>query len=127
MICCSLKKTGVIAIVVCSKTVIEIAKVKTQPYPNFFFIDCHVLICDFHREQAWERWMKRSENSMGESREEALDLMRAVAKAATDEAFEVALNRLQDSDVYQKNPQFQKYFGNTWLSEKEVRMHKRNH
>ena len=71
--------------------------------------------------------MKRSENSMDESRKEALDLMRAVAKAETDEAVEVALNRLQDSNVYQENPQFQKYFGNTWLSEKEARMHKRNY
>ena len=31
------EKTGVIAILVCSITVIEIAKVKTQPYPIFFF------------------------------------------------------------------------------------------
>ena len=28
-------------------------------YNNLFSIECRVLICDFHLEQAWERWVKR--------------------------------------------------------------------
>ena len=27
------------------------------------FIDCQVLICNFQREQAWERWLNFTKNS----------------------------------------------------------------
>ena len=78
------------------------------------------MICDFHREQAWERWTKRSENNLGEKRDELLALMREVAKAENKDDFEAALNNLKKSTYWQQNAKFQKYFQNVWLAEKEV-------
>jgi len=46
-----------------------------------FVTECRVLVCDFHREQAWERWVKKTENKVGEDRAVVLALLRAVAKA----------------------------------------------
>ena len=57
------------------------------------------MICDFHREQAWERWTKRSENNLGEKRDELLALMREVAKAENKDDFEAALNNLKKKHV----------------------------
>jgi len=84
------------------------------------FLECHVLICDFHREQAWERWTKKSESNVGHNREEVLALMRNVAKAETEDLYQEALTKLKESNAYKSNPKLQKYFVNTWLVEKEV-------
>ena len=85
-----------------------------------FFLDCKVLICNFHREQAWERWTKKKENGVGEFRDEVLNLMRAISKAETGGEYEAALTRLQTHPAWTKNPKFQKYFCNVWLEDKEV-------
>ena len=82
--------------------------------------ECRVLICDFHREQAWERWTKKSDSEVGEGRAEILALMRGVAKAETEEEYVSALHRLHSSAPWQENPKLRKYFSNVWLAQKEV-------
>ena len=77
------------------------------------------MICDFHREQAWERWTKRSENNLGEKRDELLALMLEVAKVENTD-FEAALNNLKKARIGNKTQKFQKYFQNVWLAEKEM-------
>ena len=37
------------------------ARIGTFNLSNIF-LDCQVLICDFHREQAWERWLNATKN-----------------------------------------------------------------
>ena len=77
------------------------------------------MICDFHREQAWERWTKRSENNLGEKRDELLTLMRKVAKAENKDNFEAALNNLKKARIGNKTQNFKgtfKMFG--WLKKR---------
>ena len=61
---------------------------------------CLVLLCNFHREQAWERWVKKADNGVGEKeRSNTLLLMRAVAKAENENAYQMALKNLTNSEV----------------------------
>ena len=90
---------------------------------TFFFLSgCRVLICDFHREQAWERWTKKTENNVKDHRLELLALMRNVARAESEEDLKAALELLQSHSGYTTNLKFQKYFKNTWLASKELRL-----
>ena len=63
----------------------------------FQFSDCKVLLCDFHREQAWERWTAKKDNGVAENRECILALMRQLARARTEDACENALKQLRDT------------------------------
>jgi len=85
-----------------------------------FCAECRVLICDFHREQAWERWTKKSVNGVGESRALLLTLMRAIAKAETEHEYEQCLKNLKCSEIWRNNRRLQNYFSNTWLNQKQV-------
>ena len=86
---------------------------------NIYFIDSRVLICDFHREQAWERWTKKQENNVGSHRDAILLLMRSVAKADDVEAYKEAMSNLTSHECWQSNSKLRKYFTNIWLAEKE--------
>ena len=82
--------------------------------------ETRVLICDFHREQAWERWIRKLDNDVGDERSKALTLMRAVARADDERTYKMALQNLKSSNIWQKNLKLQRYFTNVWLTEKEV-------
>ena len=54
----------------------EIAAIK-KTFPN-----THVYICEFHREQAWERWVKKKKHGLSEVQAHTLlDLLRDCANA----------------------------------------------
>ena len=36
------------------------------------FLDCHVLLRDFHREQAWDRWLSAHANGVRQFKEAIL-------------------------------------------------------
>ena len=64
----------------CDFSEAEINALETA-FPGLF-----ALICDFHREQAWERWVKKGEHGVvHEDREPLLTLLRKVAHATTKE------------------------------------------
>lgn len=83
--------------------------------------DCRVYLCDFHREQAWERWLSLTEHGARGHREEILCRIRRIATASTKEFFYQAVDDLKDSEVWKNNPKLQNWFGKTWLPEHEVR------
>ena len=86
----------------------------------FYLIDTTTYICDFHREQSWERWRRKTENGLSESREEVLSLLRNVAKSSTEEAFQDNLSLLKESDLWLANPKLRNWFEKTWLVEAKV-------
>ncbi|CAH3157919.1 unnamed protein product [Porites lobata] len=43
------------------------------------FPGCSVYLCDFHREQAWDRWMVKKENDVSDKKEKVLCRLRRVA------------------------------------------------
>ena len=91
-------------------------------YNNLFFIECRVLICDFHLEQAWEKRVKRKENDIGSSKEQVLALKPKIAKAESEEELIEAMNNFKESPFWIGNLKRQKYVDNIWLAEKEVRI-----
>ena len=45
------------------KKVFLIGKFNSRAFKvSNIFIDCQVLTCNFHREQAWERWLNATKN-----------------------------------------------------------------
>lgn len=49
----------------------------------FPFAGSKVLLCDFHRENAWLEWTSKSDNGVASIKETILDLLRKVAHAVT--------------------------------------------
>ncbi|XP_064485445.1 uncharacterized protein LOC135397822 [Ornithodoros turicata] len=91
---------------------------------NSVFPKSAVMLCDFHREQAWDRWLRRKENGVI-NREGALSHLRKLAHATTREEFEKAYKDLSSS-CYWTNHKFRRYIETEWLpvSEKWVRLHR---
>ncbi|KAH7965057.1 hypothetical protein HPB49_003105 [Dermacentor silvarum] len=81
------------------------------------FPESQISICDFHRLQAWQRWLRRKENNISDP-DEALRLMKHLASASNQDEFDKAFEVLVASE-YWKNETFRSYFEAVWLSVKE--------
>lgn len=63
------------------------------------FPEAYVFLCDFHREQAWERWVKKSSHGVHQAlREHVFKHLRDVANADSTEAFNNAVEILKNRD-----------------------------
>ena len=82
------------------------------------FRDSFLYICDFHREQAWERWMKEAKHGI-EDRKSVLAMLRRLSQANTVEKFQTCLSDLQSSSVWNSNAGLRSWFTKTWLKVKE--------
>ena len=93
------------------------------------FQNTKVYLCDFHREQSWDRRTK--DHKHGLSKEDSqilLELLRNCAQAppsnddkkSQDYHYFLALERLEKSDVWINNMQVQNWLTNTWLSIPQV-------
>ncbi|XP_065682897.1 uncharacterized protein LOC136071707 isoform X1 [Hydra vulgaris] len=74
--------------------------------------ECQVLICDFHREQAWERWFNKVNNGASEIKIEMLAKLRKVARAQSNVDLAKALENLKKCEHY-LNPNHKNMFN--WL------------
>ena len=81
------------------------------------FLDSKVLLCDFHREQAWERWLNLVANGMTAVKEEALCMLRRIADSETEESFQINLNFLFKSNLWNddQHGKFKNWMNNVWL------------
>ena len=92
------------------------------------FPNCRVFLCDFHREQAWERWIK--ERKHGLSNEDGsllLGLLRTCANAPpdftahdSDHKYHEAVEALKKSQVWKCNKHVREWLQPTWLSVPQV-------
>ena len=88
------------------------------------FPDMTVYLCDFHREQAWERWVKdRKHGLTSEEADELLAELRACAWAPpgkegneTGMYYKDAVKHLKESKVWQDHSCVQLWLSTTWLS-----------
>lgn len=60
-----------------------------------FVSESFVYLCDFHREQSWDRWLKASHNCIGNDKPEILNLFRSIAHANIIEEFNMAKTTLE--------------------------------
>ncbi|CAG2217273.1 unnamed protein product [Mytilus edulis] len=56
------------------------------------FPDSFVYLCDFHREQAWDRWLNASHNGVQLYKSQILYLLRNIATASTEEGLRTKLS-----------------------------------
>ena len=90
-----------------------------------------VYLCEFHREQAWERWVKERRHGLSElDGATLLDLLRDCANSPpnlnlqdkpTDHYYQHALTQLKSSDVWKDNDNVQQWLSSTWLCSPTVR------
>ena len=59
-----------------------------------------VLLCDFHREQAWDRWLNKRSNGVHDQKVTILAMLRDVSDSETVQRYEITLNRLLNSDIW---------------------------
>ncbi len=86
------------------------------------FLGTLVLLCDFHREQAWERWCSKGSNSVVAIKDDVLSYLRRLAHAKDEETFEAALKSFQLSPIWKKSSseKLRTWFTQYWLPEKQV-------
>ena len=114
--------------------------------PNYFMMDysdaemsaiqnifpsTQIFVCDFHREQAWERWVKDKKHGLSDIQGSILlELLRDCTNALPnrgicdkpgDYYYKQAEKLLQDSDVWKGNEQVKQWLSTTWLSCPTVR------
>ena len=80
-------------------------------------------LCDFHREQAWERWLNKKTNDCSGEKDLILPYLRSIARSATDDDLKTAMQNLYKSKYWidEKFKKFKKYISEYWLPIKEVR------
>ena len=89
-----------------------------ETFPDIFFLtDTQVILCNFHREQAWDRWCKKYGNGVSGCKDEVLKLLRAIADADTLADLTAAKNALLSSQVWEDNPRLQECLNSRWLDE----------
>lgn len=88
-----------------------------------------IYLCDFHREQAWDRWIKDRKHGLTQHEgEELLALLRACAWAQPSSdgtltsAYELAVDNLKKSSVWSNHIEVQQWLTQTWLSIPQVSM-----
>ena len=88
---------------------------------HFLILGCLVYLCDFHREQAWVRWVNKTTNEVTkEDKDVVLTSLRALAKAPNEELFQTSLADLQNNAIWKVNKKLQNWMNTTWLPEKKV-------
>ena len=78
---------------------------------------CQVLKCDFHREQAWERWLSATKNGARMIKEVMLRKFRRIARARSEGELKNALNDLRNCDYWKGGYEnLVRWFEKQWIS-----------
>ena len=81
------------------------------------FVGCIVWLCDFHREQAWHRWLISSNNGMKDHKVAATNFLRNIADSESENEFEENVKILKASDIWKMKSAepFRNWIQKTWL------------
>ena len=72
--------------------------------------------CDFHREQAWDQWLKKIANGCLENRLKLLPLLRSIARADTVNDCKKAINFLKELTYWLENANLREYISKYLLN-----------
>jgi len=79
-----------------------------------------VFVSDFHREQAWDRWLDNKGIEYLAERSKVMSLLRNIAKSETLEQCESSTKALKESPYWREGTTLKKYFSKFWMNNKEV-------
>ncbi|KAL5010467.1 hypothetical protein ScPMuIL_012772 [Solemya velum] len=79
-------------------------------------LEIEVILCDFHKEQAWQRWLSAKKNNMSGMKEETLQILRQISRSDSKEEYEHGVRVLRDSNAYQIRS-FRNWMEKRWLLE----------
>ena len=82
------------------------------------FPSAKLYLCNFHPEQAWERWVK--ERTHGLANGDAEILLDLLPEGPVDHYFQHELKQLKKSDIWLHNKQVLQWLTSTWLCGSEV-------
>ncbi|XP_067934867.1 uncharacterized protein [Watersipora subatra] len=86
---------------------------------SVLFPESKVLLCWFHREQAWNRFLVKKEN--GVSKDDAFKLkifyLRPLAASPDVDTYLQRKQKLISSDIWQTHTKVSSYFSDVWLTE----------
>jgi hypothetical protein len=85
------------------------------PIDQFSVADAMLFLCDFHREQSWERWCNKGANGVMDRQSEVLMYLRNIADATTLTDLDLAITQFRQSDVYKTVAKLQRYFEKEWF------------
>ena len=76
-----------------------------------------MLLCNFHREQAWERWLSTVTNGMRMHETMVLVFLRRIAESQTEISFENNIKDFIESEIWQceHSKKLRDLFSKTWL------------
>ena len=84
------------------------------------FESCRVYLCDFHREQAWTRWVNKHDHKVTHVKEEVLARLRKIAHAESETDFENAVDALYQSTILANYSMLRNWFNNYWYPHHKV-------
>ena len=80
-------------------------------------------LCDFHREQAWERWVSTTEHGVTAVKGAVVSQLRKIARAPSGELYAKAVTDLKSSSVWLNNKRLRHWFENVWLRQHKVHLY----
>ncbi|XP_065891799.1 uncharacterized protein [Dysidea avara] len=88
------------------------------------FPSCMRFVCDFHRSQAFDRWVNKSCHEVpNQSKKTVINCFKKLAYTSTDKKFEEILLDMQSQPWYTGNKLLQDYLREEWLSSKPLWSH----
>lgn len=78
------------------------------------FVNTETFLCDFHKEQSWDRWVSNKDHGVHMEKRKILEMFRKISHAENKADFVTALLELKNSDVWKKSLKLQDYFQKTW-------------
>ena len=84
---------------------------------SLFSTDRDILLCDFHRKQSWQCWV-RSNLPDKVTQKQLISYLDTIASSATDEEYKAVVEALQAATVY--DGKVRSNAEETWLKHKEV-------
>lgn len=87
-----------------------------------------MLVCDFHREQAWHRYLVKNDNGIPKDSQATIKTMlRRVASSKTEEDYEMAKEAFKCSAECQANPTLKAYIEQQWFNDEMYKVSKTKH
>ena len=81
-----------------------------------------MLLCQFHREDAWRRWLTKGEHGYDAAAAKRMKkLLQAIGNATTESELKEAMKRLKESKDYKKSLKCQTWLEKQWFPEIKVK------